>query len=296
MSQSAKMIYFTAAAPPDLDSRIETLGQAWDEGEAVAIGQALTAERGAIEDYIRRNREEERRRDRENAFRLAYWTLAVMQQHGPAWYEWMTRTDATTLDQQTLYQYKSELLRVKPDLRHKHNVNAAVLRAAATLKSEEAQDNLLSVAAAIDAPAAAVREAARVMRDTGATDVPAFIHGYKRPALAGEPDLATELWLHFTEFARAVRSKLQELGMSQVEAYEFVRRHEEDAQRLFRGEEMTDQPVTLPIPAAWIRGANRLTLHVVTPNGGTVDIIRFRVVNGEVVLDYPKTEETSHAL
>lgn len=49
----------------------------------------------------------------------------------------------------------------------------------------------------------------------------------------------------------------------------------------------TQPTVTLPIPPAWVAHADRLILEVVTANGGAVDIIRFRVVGGVPVLEYP---------
>lgn len=55
---------------------------------------------------------------------------------------------------------------------------------------------------------------------------------------------------------------------------------------------MSEPTVTLPIPPAWIADADRLTLHVVTPSGVT-DIIRFRVVDGQVVLEYPPAVTTT---
>ena len=54
---------------------------------------------------------------------------------------------------------------------------------------------------------------------------------------------------------------------------------------------MTPPTVTLPIPPAWIAHADKLALHVVSNTGGVTDIIRFRVVKGEVVLEYPPSVE-----
>lgn len=54
---------------------------------------------------------------------------------------------------------------------------------------------------------------------------------------------------------------------------------------------MDTPTLTLPIPPAWIRGATRLTLHVASERGGATDIIRFRVVDGVIKLEYPVTTE-----
>lgn len=237
---SAQLKVLPRQAPnegPSLDDRIEALCDRWDEAEAIAIGQELTTHRSDLEDLIQRNRAEENRRDTENAFRLAYWTLAVMQKYGPGWYDWMLIESATTLDKQTLYQYKSELLRVKPELRQKYGdkVNSAVMRAAATLPNPEAQDNLLGVAAAIRAPAAAVREAARVMRKTKSTEVPAFIHGYKRDTLADEPSQLTELWAAYTEMVSDAREQLVKAGMSHDAAMSWALKWNARGQMIVRG-------------------------------------------------------------
>lgn len=54
---------------------------------------------------------------------------------------------------------------------------------------------------------------------------------------------------------------------------------------------MTEPTLTLPIPPAWIARADRLCLYVISDKGGVTDIIRFRVVDGRIILEYPLVED-----
>lgn len=205
------------AEPPDLDTRILSLLDAWDEAEAVAVGKELTAQEGYIHDLQRRNREEEKRLASENAYRLARWTSVVMNRVGVGWHEWMLRTGATTLDKQTLYNLKSTLLRIAPELQAQYDVWPSVYSAAALLDDTTQQANLLGAAEQMDMPARAVRAAAQAMRESGETDVPVFTN-VSKDRMPDAPSALTELWATYTELVSDARARMVKAGMSDDEA------------------------------------------------------------------------------
>lgn len=232
---SVPSLRFVTEPTVDIDERLHRLAATWDEDNAVAIGQILTHEQGEIEDMQRRNREEERRRATANAFRLARWTALVMGKYGDAWYEWMVTRGATALEQQTLIQYKSELLRIAPDNQGAFTVYPSVYRAAALLTDADAQANLLAAAEQLEMPAAVVRRAAQVMRDTGSADVPTGIHEYRQPRVMPDaPDALTELWAVYTMLVSDAREMLVRQGMDNDKAMSWALRWNAKGQEIVR--------------------------------------------------------------
>lgn len=221
---SALRLVQPQADAPDLDARILGLLDEWDETEAVSVGKALTAQEGYISDLQRRHRDEEKRLAAENAYRLARWTAIVMQRVGTGWHEWMLRSGATTLDKQTLYNLKTTLLAIAPELQGQYNVYPSVYSAAALLGDTTQQANLLGAAEQMDMTARQARTAAQVMRDTGETDVPAFTNVSKDGKMPDEPPAMMELWAAYTEMVSDARERLVRAGVSDDEAMRWALR------------------------------------------------------------------------
>jgi len=217
-----------------VDKTIRGLYDAWNDEVAIAIGKALTLEEGDIEDLMRRNREEEKRRATRNAFRIAYWVEAAIKAKGEGvWYRWATSTGATTLDQHYLLQRKSELLRVHPDLRNAYTVYPSVYAAASLLTDPEQQQVFLDNAADKNITARQARTAAKVMRDTNSNDFPIFTNA-GNDALPDEPTPLTELWARLTDALDEGRRLMIAGGVPETDAYDWWDRHYKHCQQCLR--------------------------------------------------------------
>lgn len=222
-----------------LDQQLTNLEQMagsarWPETLAVQVGQHLAHEQGDMEDRHRRARSAMMQEARALTVRLARFTGALMTQYGASWYEVAIQRGMTTLEKQTLYNAR-QVLRVDPELRDAYDVWPSELIAAAGVPTKEGQAALLAHAELEGVGARQVARLATAMREQELTDVPVLPATGRNDDMPDAPGLLDELWLHYTNLARATRAKLQELGMSQDDAYAFVRRYEEDAQRVVRG-------------------------------------------------------------
>lgn len=217
-----------------IDKTIRSLYDDWNDEIAIAIGKALTQEEGDIEDLMRRNREDEKRRATRNAFRIAYWVEAAIKAKGEGvWYRWATSTGATTLDQHYLLQRKSELLRVHPDLRATYTVYPSVYAAASLLKDPGQQRVFLDNAEDKSITARQARTAAKVMRDTNSKDFPTFTNG-GNDALPDEPKPLTELWARLVDALDEGRTLMITRGVPETDAYDWWDRHYKHCQQCLR--------------------------------------------------------------
>ena len=222
-----------------LDQQLTNLEQMagsarWPETLAVQVGQLLSHAQGDMEDRHRRARTAMMQEARALTVRLARFTGALMTQYGVAWYEVAVSRGMVALEKQTLYNAR-QILRVDAELRDAYDVWPSELIAASSVPSKAGQAALLAHAALEGVGARQVATLAKAMREQGLDDVPVLPATGRTDDMPDAPDALSELWLHYTNLARATRAKLQELGMSQDDAYAFVRAYEEDAQRAIRG-------------------------------------------------------------